>query len=85
MFDKKDNTEIKENKLNTITTLSSLTGLNFTTLKSLQTPEPIDFPILTESIKPIMKTTDGIVFGPVVQYIHWQDKIKGSFIFLLFI
>lgn len=74
-----DNIEITEQKLNTITTLSSLTGLNFTSLKSFQTPEPIDFHALTESIKPSMKTTNGIVFGPVVQYIHWQDKIKGSF------
>jgi hypothetical protein len=77
--DKKDKTEVIENKLNSITTLTSLTGLNFDSLQSLQTPEPINFPILTESIKPSMKTANGIVFGPVVQYIHWQDKIKGSF------
>jgi len=59
--------------------IPSLNGLNFKVLKSLNTPEVFDIPMVIKPIKPIGVKTKGIVFGPVVRYIHWQDKVKGSF------
>ena len=59
--------------------IHSLTGLNIKDLKSLNTPEVFDIPMVIKPIKPIEVKTKGIVFGPVVRYIHWQDKVKGSF------
>lgn len=56
-----------------------LNGLNFKDLESLNTPELFDIPMVIKPIKPIGVKTNGFVFGPVVRYIHWQDKVKGSF------
>jgi Outer membrane protein beta-barrel domain len=56
-----------------------LNGLNFKDLKSLNTPEVFDIPMAIKPIKPVGVKTKGIVFGPVIRYIHWHDKVKGSF------
>ena len=39
----------------------------------------INIPVTTEFNKPIKKFTGRMQIAPVLSYINWQDKIKGSF------
>ncbi|HMR89378.1 MAG TPA: outer membrane beta-barrel protein [Saprospiraceae bacterium] len=53
--------------------------LDYGVLKSQKVEKIADLPFVTESIIPKKETNGAFAFGAVAQYIHWQDKVKGSF------
>jgi hypothetical protein len=82
-FDKKSGLETYaenlENKITSPIFISALPILSFTALQSQNVAEVVDMPIVTESIIPIKETVSAITLGPIVRYMQWHDKIKGSF------
>jgi len=69
-------TDLKDNEFITI---SSLPALPYTTINRPNTLPVIDFPIMADYTKPIKQSSGRILIGPILRYINWQDKIKGSF------
>ena len=59
--------------------ISALPILSFTALQSQNVAEVVDVPIVTESIIPVKETKGVITLGPIIRYIQWHDKAKGSF------
>ncbi len=39
----------------------------------------LELPVVQENLLPKLKSNNGFSFGPSMQYIFWQDKVKGSF------
>ena len=66
-------------KNNEFITISSLPALPYAIVNRPNTLPVIDFPLITDYTKPIKQSSGRMLIGPVLGYINWQDKIKGSF------